>query len=78
MGRTADLKSWGVRTPGSRVGVAVPNGPELMTVLLSVMDRHVNNAEWRSLSYSAVRGFHVCWPLVGQFREVPGTPVAFS
>ena len=36
----ADLKSWGVRTPGSRVGVAVPNGPELMSVLLCVMDRH--------------------------------------
>ena len=36
----ADLKSWGVRQPGSRVGVAVPNGPELMSVLLSVMDRH--------------------------------------
>ena len=25
---------------GSRVGVAVPNGPELMSVLLSVIDRH--------------------------------------
>ena len=36
----ADLRSWGVRTPGSRVGVAVPNGPELMSVLMCVMDRH--------------------------------------
>ena len=36
----ADLKSWGVRTPGSRVGVAVPNGPELMSVLMCIMDRH--------------------------------------
>ena len=36
----ADLKSWGVRAPGSRVGVAVPNGPELMSVLMCVMDRH--------------------------------------
>ena len=35
-----DLKSWGVRQPGCRVGVAVPNGPELMSVLLSVMERH--------------------------------------
>ena len=35
-----DLKSWGVRTQGSRIGIAVPNGPELMSVLLAVMDRH--------------------------------------
>ena len=25
-----ELTSWGVRQPGSRVGVALPNGPELM------------------------------------------------
>ena len=35
-----ELKTWGVTQAGSRVGVAVPNGPELMSVLLSVIDRH--------------------------------------
>ena len=39
--RTDDVhQSWGVRQPGCRLGVAVPNGPELMSVLLSVMERH--------------------------------------
>ena len=36
----SDLKSGGVLQYGARIGVAVPNGPELMAVLLAVMERH--------------------------------------
>ena len=35
-----DMPEWGVRSHGRRVAVLVPNGPELMTTLLCVMQRH--------------------------------------
>ena len=35
-----DMPEWGVRSHGRRVAVLVPNGPELMTTLMCVMQRH--------------------------------------
>ena len=35
-----DFTQWGVRQYGSRIGVIVPNGPELMTSLLCVLKHH--------------------------------------
>ena len=35
-----DMPEWGVRTHGARIAVVVPNGPELMTSLMCVMQRH--------------------------------------
>ena len=35
-----DFPQWGVRQYGSRIGVIVPNGPELMTSLLCVLQHH--------------------------------------
>ena len=35
-----DMPEWGVRSHGRRIAVVVPNGPELMTALLCVLQRH--------------------------------------
>lgn len=35
-----DMPEWGVRAHGGRIAVVVPNGPELMTSLMCVLQRH--------------------------------------